>query len=66
MIKNCPFCDGLPLEDSNFVSGDYAYYFVRCRSCAAEGGWAKTQTGAIRNWNMRHTYKIDSKICSTC
>lgn len=57
----CPFCDGEPLIDSTVREGyerrrddpDANAWFVRCRSCAAQGGWAKTESGARRWWNMR-------------
>jgi Lar family restriction alleviation protein len=59
----CPFCGstrvGLDktLRDGyagEFESDPDAYaYAIRCGSCAAEGGWAKTGSGAHRYWNMR-------------
>ena len=59
--KNCPFCYGKPCRKRAIRNGyenrrddPEAYaYFIRCISCAATGGWAKNQAGAIRCWNMR-------------
>jgi hypothetical protein len=61
-LRECPFCDGdkpypvKVLRDgyANFPNDPDAYaHTIRCRSCAAEGGWAKSATGAVRNWNRR-------------
>ena len=55
-LKPCPFCGGqarkqrTTLEIGNIKE---PRYFVSCISCAAEGGWAKTEGGAVRNWEMR-------------
>lgn len=58
----CPFCKGEPIPDKTLRGVGYVgqeddpdawAYTVRCRSCAAEGGWAKTASGGERNWNMR-------------
>jgi hypothetical protein len=57
----CPFCGGAPIEDralrdgyANYPSDPDAYaYFIICRSCAAQGGWAKSASGGRRRWNMR-------------
>jgi hypothetical protein len=56
----CPFCGGFQttveatLRDG-CKPGDFeAYaYSVRCLSCAATGGWAKSEAGALRCWTMR-------------
>ncbi len=57
----CPFCGGHPLIEKVMRSGyencpddpdAYAYY-VLCHACACQGGWAKSQGNAKRNWNMR-------------
>jgi hypothetical protein len=61
-IKLCPFCGGNFVLDKTLregyenMKGDPEAYahFLRCVSCAATGGWAKTASGAIRWWNMRH------------
>jgi hypothetical protein len=57
----CPFCGGQPIPEKALRDGyadcqddpDAYAYTVRCRSCAAEGGWAKSATSAARWWNMR-------------
>ncbi len=55
----CPFCggEGIPSKDlrDGCLDGEpdaYAHY-VRCRSCAAQGGWTKTPGNAVRLWNTR-------------
>ena len=57
----CPFCAGSADLSSSERDGykDFpddpdarAYYYV-CISCACQGGWAKSATSALRNWNMR-------------
>jgi len=65
MTKKCPFCGGDTNIDKILRDGYEKYpddpdafaYVVRCISCAAEGGWAKTEGNAIRNWNMRSEKK---------
>lgn len=63
-LLRCPFCDGegLPrkaLRDG--YAGDWendpdAYaYFIICRACACQGGWAKSEGSAIKLWNLRVT-----------
>lgn len=60
-LKPCPFCGGNALNDRVLRSGYEAWqddpdaysYFVRCIACAAEGGWAKSPTSAVRLWNTR-------------
>jgi hypothetical protein len=32
---------------------DALAYTVRCRACAAEGGWTKSPTSAATSWNLR-------------
>lgn len=55
----CPFCTGRPdltriLRDGATDGEPDAWaYFLRCRSCAAESGWQKSETGAVTWWNMR-------------
>jgi Lar family restriction alleviation protein len=56
-LRPCPFCGGegimhrcglpAPLPPQGIE------YIVRCRCCAAEGGWGKHERTAIRNWNRR-------------
>jgi Lar family restriction alleviation protein len=60
-VKPCPFCGGKIVSLGNDLRGghkegdpDPRAYFYSCDSCAAVGGWAKTETGALRNWNTRH------------
>jgi Lar family restriction alleviation protein len=60
-LLSCPFCGGSPINDKTLRDGyesgsddlDAYAYFIRCNSCAAHGGWAKTSAGAKRCWNMR-------------
>ena len=57
----CPFCGGHPRLDKTLRDGyedfkndpDAYAYSLRCVSCAATGGWAKSESGAIMRWNMR-------------
>jgi hypothetical protein len=62
----CPFCGGEPIPGNVLRDGYWIYrndpdafaYFIRCRSCAAQGGWSKSgEAGARRLWNMRVTAK---------
>ena len=57
----CPFCGGKATLRKDLRDGyescpedqdAWAFYFG-CVSCAAQGGWAKTEAGALRYWNMR-------------
>lgn len=59
----CPFCGGEGISEKQLRDGfehdrddpDAYAYTVRCRSCAAEGGWSKSSHGgAAILWNMRH------------
>lgn len=57
----CPFCGGHPSVEKMMRVGYEEYpddpdayaYFVTCHACACQGGWAKTEGNAKRNWNMR-------------
>ena len=57
----CPFCGGDPIRHRDLRDGyenfkddpDAWAHYVVCRSCASQGGWAKSVTGAARWWNMR-------------
>ena len=50
----CPFCGGDPKPmPLSYPYGRETKYTIVCRSCAAEGGWAKNPLGARRWWNMR-------------
>lgn len=52
-LKPCPFDGGEGVLD-NRPHGDHSTaYFIRCRSCACEGPWARTEKGATVWWNMR-------------
>ena len=61
-MKQCPFCNGDPKRDKELRDGyqtmqddpDAYAFFVRCVSCGAQGGWAKTEGNADRLWDMRH------------
>lgn len=58
----CPFCGGTTGEVKSELRHGYekcpddpdarAYWYF-CNSCACHGGWAKSESGAIRYWNMR-------------
>jgi Lar family restriction alleviation protein len=51
----CPFCGGSSRLCSSLRDGhdDARAFYYTCDSCAAVGGWAKSETAAIRMWNMR-------------
>ena len=62
-ILPCPFCGGESGVIERTLRGGFENirddpdawaYSVRCGSCAAEGGWSKGKSGALRCWNMRH------------
>ena len=62
-LLRCPFCGGVAQqEDVANDDGDYRRYFVVCRSCGAESGWAKTERGAIRNWQSRYSPIADDYL----
>ena len=55
----CPFCGGCA-ELHEQLRGDQApgdadarAYFYVCGSCAAVGGWGKSEGTALRMWNLR-------------
>ena len=60
-LVSCPFCGGTGYLENILRDGykdfpddpDARAYCVRCRSCAAEGPWAKSEYGARRLWNIR-------------
>lgn len=53
-LNPCPFCGGKGIRDITPWNGKVdQQFFIRCRSCAATGGWAKNPFGAVRWWNMR-------------
>jgi Lar family restriction alleviation protein len=55
--RACPHCGGEGLLDQEVIhpedKEEGTQYWIRCRSCAATGGWSKTKAGAFRQWNMR-------------
>lgn len=58
VISTCPFCKGIGRmisvpHNPNCADEVERDYHVICNSCACEGPWAKSETGAIRLWNMR-------------
>lgn len=66
----CPFCDGDWILEKHLRDGygenaddpDAFAYFVRCISCAAQGGWAKSENGAFHLWNLRAGPPLDSLV----
>ena len=55
----CPFCGGQAelhkqLRDGHepYEAEAYAYFYI-CASCAACGGWGKSEGTALRLWDMR-------------
>jgi hypothetical protein len=61
VLKPCPFCGGAPMPPTGVLRAGYVdqgdsdalAYTVRCRACAAEGGWTKSPTSAATSWNLR-------------
>lgn len=59
--KPCPFCGGEGQLHKELRSGysmfrddpDAWAYYVVCKSCAAQGGWAKNKYGGERLWEIR-------------
>lgn len=58
----CPFCSGTRTSVRKLLRDGYEKspsdpdahaYTIVCGSCAAEGGWAKSESGASRLWNTR-------------
>ncbi len=57
----CPFCNGEPHLEKQLRDGykqdsddpDAWAYWLQCNTCAACGGWAKNQHGALHQWNTR-------------
>ncbi len=58
---SCPFCAGQPRVTSVLRDGYAKHqddpaaraYFYTCKSCAASGGWGKSEGTALTYWNMR-------------
>jgi hypothetical protein len=61
-IKPCPFDggDAYVNEVVNELFVDEDRYWVVCNTCACEGPWSRTRSGALRGWNTRT--EIDSGI----
>ncbi|MCP4400816.1 MAG: hypothetical protein GY801_26380 [bacterium] len=66
-LKPCPFCSG----DSPYIrkvlrdgyedcrdDPDAFAVFIVCHACACQGGWAKSEGSAKRNWNMRTDNRV--------
>jgi Lar family restriction alleviation protein len=53
LLKACPFCGGEPLLAKVTCPNGLEQYFFRCRSCACEGPWGKSEGTAVLMWNMR-------------
>jgi Lar family restriction alleviation protein len=54
----CPFCGGEAELDhveheQRIVDDLTTKFFYRCVSCACNGGWGRSESGALRYWNMR-------------
>lgn len=73
MLK-CPFCDGVGVvagvvrdgyENEPEDEPDRMAYYVHCHACAAQGGWAKSTSGAVRLWNMRQVSADRLEQCET-
>ena len=60
-LKPCPFCGGAAYRErvvrkgyeNDLNDADAWAFFIARISCAAQGGWAKSESGAVRWWNMR-------------
>ena len=58
-LLTCPFCGGDGIPDRELREGcsvgepDAFAHFVRCKCCACEGPWAKSEGNAVRQWNTR-------------
>ena len=47
--KPCPHCGG-----DAYLSKREGQYWFACEVCAAQGGWSKTESGALDLWNDRY------------
>jgi Lar family restriction alleviation protein len=59
----CPFCGGEAILDRvehppRVVDDLTEKIFYRCVSCACTGGWGRSETAALRMWNMRTSTEI--------
>jgi hypothetical protein len=65
-LPPCPFCgDTVQILTSmpRFPGCDPTWdggmaYAIRCRSCASEGGWAKSISGAVDKWSRRDKWSL--------
>lgn len=53
-LDPCSFCGGQARLESQPHDELDTEWFVVCNSCAAQGPWMKSETGARTLWNMRH------------
>jgi Lar family restriction alleviation protein len=58
MTKPCPFCGGeaeiASIEhEPRLVDDLTTKFFYTCRSCACAGPWTRSETAALKSWNMR-------------
>lgn len=60
-LKPCPFCGetrvGVVVRRQDYGE---AQYTIVCWSCAAEGGWSRSESGARRFWELRPEEKKDA------
>ena len=49
-LLSCPFCGGEGVLDG--PEGPKQTWVVRCKACAAQGGWDKFKSGAVERWQM--------------
>lgn len=59
----CPFCGAGaygPIEtDGGYIDSTKQYYCL-CAGCAAEGGWEKVASGAVKRWNDRYHPELEA------
>ena len=70
-LMACPFCGGEAYHAKEERAGyddfpddpDRWAYVVRCRACAAQGGWSKSSPeGAAHWWNRRSTHPTLARV----
>lgn len=59
----CPFCGGTAelghVEHPPRVVDDLVTkFYYRCLSCACSGGWGRSETTALKMWNMRENKTV--------
>ncbi len=67
-LLSCPFCNGKARLEKTLRDGydlwkddpDAYAYFCICNSCAAQGGWGKSEGSGIKSWNMRTENRKES------